>query len=131
MTDMAQPPERDDDDAMIMRMLDELARAPAPDAPDDLLARVLADGDALLPASDLMQAPARTVSPAPWWRQIVDALGGWSAASGVVAAAATGFVIGLGGIDAVDIDAMWSRVDVSYYEVQDPFGAFGWDLEEG
>lgn len=131
MTDMAQPPERDDDDAMIIRMLDELARAPVPDAPDELLARVLADADALLPASDLMQVPAQTTAPAPWWRQIVDALGGWSAASGVVAAAATGFVIGLGGIDAVDIDAMWSAVDVSYDEAQDPFAAFGWDLEEG
>lgn len=125
MTDMAQPPERDDDDAMIMRMLDELARTPAPDAPDDLLARVLADGDALLPA------PGGVEAPAPWWRQMVDALGGWSAASGVVAAAATGFVIGLVGIDAVDIDAMWSAVDVGYYEAQDPFAAFGWDLEEG
>ncbi|MFL4470618.1 hypothetical protein ACERZ8_12270 [Tateyamaria armeniaca] len=37
------------DDPMIERMLDDLARAPVPDTPDDLMARVLADGQAMLP----------------------------------------------------------------------------------
>ena len=123
---MTQPPnKRPEEDAWLDQMLDDLARAPMPDVPDGLMARVLQDADAMLPA------PGGAISRAPWWRPIVEALGGWRAVGGLVAAAATGFVVGIGGLDSVGADALWMMDYEAYYESQDAFDAFGWDLEEG
>ncbi len=122
---MTRPPERHDDDAWLDQMLEDVANTPMPDASDALLSRVMADAQAQLPP------PGGVVTRAPWWRQIVAGLGGWSAVGGLVAAAATGFVVGLGGLDNVGLDTLWPDSYDIYYDSQDAFSAYGWDLEEG
>ena len=122
---MNKAPKRPEEDGWIDRMLDDLAREAVPDAPDDLMARVLADGKAMLPA------PVRKIVRPPWWRQIVEGIGGWTAVSGLVAAAATGFVVGLGGLETVGVLPTWSVDYETYYDGQDAEYAYGWDMEEG
>lgn len=65
---MTVAPEKPDPDR-IDQMLDELAALPVPDPSGDLIARVLADAEAHLPA------PGGHVVPDPWWRQIVRGIG--------------------------------------------------------
>ena len=126
MSDMTQTPKQPRDDAAwIDGLLDDMARTSLPDAPDDLMARVLADGRALLPP------PGGYTAPAPWWRQIVDGIGGWAAVGGLVAAAATGFAVGLGGLDGVGLSPSWSSGYETYYDSLGTLDAYGWDLEEG
>ncbi|MEP1961975.1 hypothetical protein [Tateyamaria sp.] len=122
---MTHPPERPKDDAWIDQMLGDLAQDPVGEVPEALMARVLADADAMLPA------PGGAVAPIPWWRQIVDGIGGWNAVGGLAVAAATGFVIGIGGIEAVHFADFLSVNYDTYYEGQDAVSVFGWDIEEG
>lgn len=123
---MTRPPQqRPEDDAWMDRMLDDLASAPVPDMSDDFMSRIMADAQAQLPA------PGGSAVRAPWWRQLVDGLGGWPALGGVVAAAATGFVIGFGGFEGAAMDALWTPYDATYYEGGAGYDAFGWDIEEG
>lgn len=69
--------------------------------------------------------------PDPWWRQIVRGIGGWGAVSGLVAATATGFVLGLGTVGDAGVDALWT-LGYDAEEVTDlGLDAFGWALEEG
>ncbi|WP_299705733.1 hypothetical protein [uncultured Tateyamaria sp.] len=110
----------------IDQMLDELAALPVPDPSGDLVARVLADAELHLPA------PGGRVAVTPWWQQIVRGIGGWGAVSGLVAATATGFVIGLGAVGDTGVDAFWTLgYDEAYYDADLGLDAFGWALEEG
>lgn len=123
---MTNAPERPDEgDAWIDAMLDDLARTPVPDTPDRLMARVLADAQEMLPA------PGGAVVRAPWWRQIVEGIGGWTAVGGLVAAAATGFAVGLGGLDTMGVTTPWPVSYETYYDSSGEVDAFGWDMEEG
>jgi len=122
---MSKSPDRDGDERWVDQMLDDLARAPVPDLPDALMARILADADAMLPP------PGGHKLRAAWWRQILEGVGGWTAVTGLVAAAATGFVVGLGALDGVGVSAPWMQVDDTYYDTQEATYAFGWDMEEG
>jgi len=122
---MTKAPNRDGDDAWIDGMLDDLARTPVPETPDDLMSRVIEDAYGMLPA------PGGQVPPAPWWRQIVDGIGGWMAVGGLFAAAATGFVVGLGGLDSVGVSTPWIMTYETYYDSPGSLDAFGWDMEEG
>lgn len=113
------------DPDQVGRMLDDLAAAPVPDPSGDLMARVLADGEMHLPT------PGGQVVVVPWWRQIVLGIGGWGTVGGLVAATATGFVIGLGAIGDTGVDTLWTLDYDAYYESDLGFDAFGWALEEG
>ena len=119
---MTRPTDRRDDAAWLDEMLDEMAGSDVPAPAPDLMARVLADAVAQMPP------PGGAPASAPLWRQIVRGLGGWSAVGGLVAAAATGFVVGLGGLETVGADALWSD---TYYDSSTALDAFGWDYEEG
>ncbi len=61
------------------------ARQRPVDVPNDLMARVLADADRI----------AAMRRPAPLWQQVRDALGGWPAVGGLVAASVAGVWIGV------------------------------------
>lgn len=106
-------------------MLDDLGRTPVPDPSDDLLARVLADADAHIPP------PGGAIQVRPWWQQIVRGIGGWGAVGGLVAATATGFVVGLGALDGAGADTLWTLGYDAYYDADLGLDAFGWALEEG
>ena len=123
MTKAPDRPAHNDD--WIDGMLDDLARSPVPETSDGLMSRVMEDAQAMLPA------PGGAVARAPWWRQLVEGIGGWTAVGGLVAAAATGFVVGLGALDAVGVTAPWSVSYETYYESSGGLDAFGWDMEEG
>jgi hypothetical protein len=108
-------------------MMDMTRRSEPPD-PDKIIARMLddlADAEAHLPAL----GGARVA--VPWGRQIVQGIGGWGTVSGLVAAGATGFVIGLGALDATGVDAIWTLGYSDYDDAELGLDAFGWALEEG
>ncbi|WP_223420731.1 hypothetical protein [Tateyamaria pelophila] len=107
------------------QMLDDVARIPVPDAPPELMARVLADAEHLLPQ------PGGVPVQMPLWRQVVGGLGGWGALGGLAVAGVTGLAIGLGAFDAAGIDALWSIAPLDEYDSQASLTAFGWDYEEG
>ena len=118
-----------DADGWLNQMLEDVACAPVPEASPDLMARVLADAEQLLPA------PGGVPAAVPFWKQIVDGLGGWSAMGGLAFAGVTGLAIGLGvfdaSLDAPSVDALWSFDIFDEYDSQTGLAAFGWDFEEG
>jgi len=78
------------------------ADARAETAPsDDLIARVLADADAVQAGfAEPVAAP-----PAPtrgWFAEVIASLGGWAGASGVALAGVTGIMLGFYAPDIVD-----------------------------
>ncbi|WP_299042913.1 hypothetical protein [uncultured Tateyamaria sp.] len=109
----------------IEAMLDDMSALPVPEPSPDLMARVLADAQAHLPAPGGGRPQARM------WRQIIGGLGGWGAVGGLVAATATGFVIGLGALDTTGVDALWTLGYDADYDTDLGLDAFGWALEEG
>lgn len=118
-------PADDRDDAWLDDMLDDLAAAPVGDPSDALMSRVMSDALAIMPP------PGGDQPKVSIWRNIVHGLGGWPAVGGLVAAAATGFVVGLGALD-MTADAMaWPFGYDLLYQDQTGLDAFGWDLEEG
>lgn len=121
---MKHDPNTDPDD-WVNQLLDDVARAPVPDTPPALMARVLTD------AEDLLPAPGGAPAPVPFWQQVFDGLGGWGALGGLAVAGVTGLVVGLGAFDATSIDALWSVGFFDGYDSQTGLSAFGWDFEEG
>lgn len=121
---MTQGPKHDDD-PWLDDLLDEVGRGAVPDVSDDLLARVMADAEAVLPP------PGGMLVRVPLWRQVVGALGGWGSVGGLVAAGVTGLAVGLGAVDATGVDALWSLGVFDGYDGQSGLSAFGWDFEEG
>jgi hypothetical protein len=79
---------------------------------DDLVARVLADADAV--QAGLRSQRARPASPGLWAR-ILDALGGWPAVSGLAAATVAGVWIGVAppaSVEDVTADVLGTTVAV-------------------
>ncbi len=96
------------------------ARPLAP--PDALLARVLADAEAV----QATPAPVRTV-PRRGWRPVLRAIGGWPAAAGLLAATLAGVWIGASPPEG--ISAYLPGADVAY--IIDLAPGTGLDLVEG
>ncbi|MEL6450740.1 MAG: hypothetical protein AAFQ19_05725 [Pseudomonadota bacterium] len=117
-------PPQDRDAAWLDALLDDVGRTPPPAVSDDLMARVMADAVAALPA------PGGAPAPVPIWRQVVEGLGGWSAIGGLVAATVTGFAVGLGALDTAGADAIWSLGSEMSLDSEAGLNAYGWDLEE-
>ncbi|MBY5932028.1 hypothetical protein KUV51_03365 [Tateyamaria omphalii] len=122
---MTRGSETPDPDKIIEQMLDDLAAEPMPDPSDDLMKRVLADAAAHLPP------PGGAPAAVPWWRELVQGIGGWGAIGGLVAATVAGFAIGLGALDATGVDAVWTLGYGENYGTELGLDAFGWALEEG
>lgn len=111
--------------AWVDDLLQDVSDAPMAEAPPELMARVLGDAMTALPA------PGGQVAAVPLWRQMVQGLGGWMAVGGLAAATVAGFAVGLNGIDATGMDALFSTGTDEFYESQMGLSAYGWDLEEG
>lgn len=68
----------------------------------DLMARVLADADAVLDDVPPVAAPpAKAPKRERWWAGLLDGMGGWSAISGITAAGVVGLGVGLYAPDTV------------------------------
>ncbi|PJI85030.1 hypothetical protein BC777_3026 [Yoonia maricola] len=98
-------------------MLDDLfamARGEKPVPGDDLVARVLADADAIQPGV----VTAATTSQKGLWPRLLEAVGGWPAISGLAAATVAGIWVGIAPPSSVeDMTASWigDEVHVSLF----------------
>lgn len=101
-----------------------VARDDAPLPSGDLLARIEAQA-----LSEQPVAVARVAEPA-WWRQILQALGGWRGATGLVTACAVGLWIGISPPALVDGLFESDTADLGTLGV-DPMTGFDLALLEG
>lgn len=111
------------DDTALEALFDD-ARATAPQVSDALMARIIADAQAVRP----VQAKARGL------RGLIASLGGLPALGGLVTATCVGFWLGVAPPAAVpDLAATVLGVDVAAETEMDGYGlsAYGWDLDEG
>ena len=99
----------------------DAARATAPQPSEDLMARVLADANALQPQA----APLASVVKRPGW---LSALGGWPALAGLATATVAGVVIGVTDPTSVGDIAFYSFDDAYDFST---FGGFELGLEDG
>jgi hypothetical protein len=97
--------------------------------PEGLMARVLADAQAMTPKPP--RAVVRSVR-APVWR--MSFLGGWRGLGGLVAATCAGFWIGIAPPSAwPDAGALLLGVETSttpYSDDSEALSVYGWDIEE-
>lgn len=77
------------------------AQAKADGPGPDLMARVLADADAVQGLSATSAPAAEGRSGGTWWAGLLSVLGGWSAVSGITAAGVMGLAVGLYSPDTV------------------------------
>lgn len=106
-------------------LLDDVRRADAPEVSADLMARVLADAEAVMPP------PGGAPAAEGLLAQVLSGLGGWLSVGGLVAATAVGFAVGLGALNTGGLETFWLGEFGTYYD--DTFGLSvnGWDFEEG
>lgn len=77
------------------------AQAQADGPGPDLMARVLADADAVQGLNRASAPAAQHRSGGTWWAGLLSVLGGWSAVSGITAAGVMGLAVGLYSPDTV------------------------------
>ncbi len=120
---------QNDPDMTQVEALLRQARAQKPEVPDALMARVLADAEAVQPKAGAQPVASRA-SP---WEQLRAALGGWQGMGGLAAATCAGFWIGVNPPAGLP-DAGAFLLGVQSEQVVSESAAvtgFGWDLEEG
>ena len=95
---------------------------------DAFLARLTQDALAAQPVPGIT-----TATPVPFWRQLLDALGGWGGCGGLVAATCVGLAVGLGGVDLVDstYDSVMGLGTPGEDNLGSGVSGFGWDFDEG
>lgn len=101
------------------------ARRDAPGPSDDLMARILADAQAV---TDAAEAPVLRPAPrASVWQGILDAIGGWPAAAGLMTATVAGLAVGLGATETLEpLTGL-----LTGYEIEDFMPAYAGLLSEG
>ncbi|UOA26571.1 hypothetical protein DSM107133_01273 [Pseudosulfitobacter sp. DSM 107133] len=107
-----------------------LQQTQAPQVSDTLMAQVLEAGLAHQPApGGATPAPA----PARLWQRLTDALGGWQAMGGLVAATCAGFWIGVSPPQYLPDAALSLLGEETVYETTDTseVTAYGWVVDEG
>ena len=110
---------------------DLLASARDGEAPTDaLIARVLADAATV---QEDLQAPAPAPASRRGWGAWLSGIGGWRGAGGLVAATATGLMVGVYAPDSVD--ALLDGALTDYGVIASDELVYGWgallDLEDG
>lgn len=95
------------------------ARNAPPTAPDDLMARVMADALAAMPEA---------VRPS-LWRQLLGALGGWPAMAGLAATASIG--IWAGGVLSDDLVTVFGPTESAALDTGTDLGTFDLLLVDG
>lgn len=118
----------DDNDDMMLDDLFQAARSEMPAPSDDLMARIMGDADQV--AEGWAQA-----EPAPaaggWLRSLLDAVGGWPAASGIVTAGMVGLVVGISPPQTLSDFAEGYIYGTSDSYLVDPYDGFGFAADEG
>lgn len=88
------------DDALLDSML-QVARAAPPQPSEALLARVMADAEAVLATRAAAPAVPAVRRGGGWLGRMAEALGGWGAVGGLVTASGAGLWLGLSGVAGV------------------------------
>lgn len=114
---------RDDE----LELFFDVARAETPVPSQDVLARILADADKMMPVAPV-QAPARAPG---LWAGLLAAVGGWPAVAGMATATVAGVWIGFAQPDGVGDLATGILPDMIAYEVVDLFPSYDGLLVEG
>ncbi len=107
-----------------LEALFQQARATPPQMPEGLMARVLADAEALQPAPRAAHGG---------WRAWIAALGGLPGMGGLVTASCLGFWLGVAPPSGLpDLAGTVLGVESTYEEDigSGTYSAFGWDIEE-
>ncbi len=120
------------EDAFLETLFEEArsARAPRePGVPPELLARVLADAEAVQAGFDTAALPERQPARRPGLlAQLGAALGGWPAFAGLAAASVCGLLVGLSPPQGLsDTAAYYTTEEAALY---DPVSGFDFDLGE-
>ena len=105
-------------DALFAQARDQMVRPS-----DDLMARVLADADAV---ADARLQPAASPQRPGLWAQLMDAIGGWPSLGGLAAATVAGIWVGIAPPDAVaemTASLMGDAVSVSVFPTETEFDA--------
>ena len=120
----------DDKDDKILDDMFQAARSEMPEPSDDLMARVMADADQV--AEAWAQAEAGPVATSGGWlRSLLDAVGGWPAASGIVTAGMVGLVVGVSPPQTLSDFAEGYIYGTSDSYLVDPYDGFGFAADEG
>lgn len=112
----------DKDDMPELEAFFDAARDVVPDPSDALMARIMADADAV---ADSWEEPVAAPARGGFLRDILDAVGGWPAVSGIVTAGFVGVIVG------VSPPALLSELTDSYFYgtadayLVDPSDGFG------
>ena len=115
--------DRNKDDGAALEVLFDAARAEAPQVPEALMARVLADAAA--------QQPAARGSA---WRRLLAAFGGMPALGGLVAATCVGFWLGVAppaGLPDLAGEILGEDAALDDTLGSPALSGFGWDIGEG
>lgn len=115
------------------KMLDDLflaARSKSPEPSDDLMARIMADADQVADGWAMADA-APVAASGGWLRSLLDAVGGWPAASGIVTAGMVGLVVGISPPQTLSDFAEGYIYGTSDSYLVDPYDGFGFAADEG
>lgn len=119
---------KQDKDVRSTDVLLAAARSQPPAVPDALMARVLADADALQPSHPVPDRPSGGL-----WTRISDLFGGWQGLGGLVAATCAGVWIGWNPpLVLPDAGALiLGYNDVGVMSTTAELTSFGWDVDGG
>jgi len=120
----------DDKDDKILDDMFQAARSEMPEPSDDLMARVIAEADQVAEAWAQAEA-VPVVTSGGWFRSLLDAVGGWPAASGIVTAGMVGLVVGVSPPQTLSDFAEGYIYGTSDSYLVDPYDGFGFAADEG
>lgn len=118
----------DEQDTEGLKVFFEAAKDNEPQPSDALLARIMADADAV--ADTWETIPAKQQSGG-WLHQFLEAIGGWQAASGIVTAGFVGLVVGISPPQSLSDFASGYLYGTSDGYLVDPYDGFDFAIDEG
>lgn len=105
----------------------DAARGQAPALDDALMARIMADAEAVASAREAPETPPRP----GWFSRVMQGIGGWPAVSGMVTATVLGLAVGISPPALLEGLASGYLTGTSDPYLVDPYQGFGFDLSEG
>lgn len=115
------------DDMTVLEPYFDAARQQVPALDDALMARIMADAEAVSATHE-----AAVATPGPGWiSRILQGIGGWPAVSGMVTATVLGLAVGINPPSMLEGLASGYLVGTSDPYLVDPYQGFGFDLSEG
>lgn len=118
--------------AELDRLLDELARTPAPDMSADLSERIVADALAEMPRARIATPAGEVSAPRTGWlRQVLEMIGGMPGVAGLAAAGVAGIMVGYADLGIGDTAAQALGLEIVDYDISDLYPGFSGFVEDG